>query len=88
MFAFIGHDSEQAKELRPKFRQAHLDKLKALTQAGKVFVAGPLTDGAGSLIIFNMATRSEVELVVKTDPYVMERVFESYEIHPFEKVLP
>lgn len=88
MYLFIGYDGPDGKELRKLHREAHLKKLKDLSKAGRIVLAGPLTDGTGSLIVFNCATRSEVELIVKTDPYVMERVFERYEIHPFEKVLP
>lgn len=88
MFVFIGYDGPQGQELRKKFREAHLEKIKNLSDAGKIVLAGPLTDGTGSLVVFNCATKSEVELIAKTDPYVMERVFERYEIHPFKKVFP
>ena len=88
MYVLIGYDAPNGQELRKIHRAAHLKKLSELAKAGKVVLAGPFTDGSGSLIVFNAATRTEVELIAKTDPYVMERVFESYEIHPFEKVLP
>ncbi len=88
MYVFIGYDGPQGQERRKIYREAHLAKLRELSKAGKITIAGPLTDGAGSLIVFNVATKSEVELIAKTDPYVMENVFERYEIHPFEKVLP
>lgn len=88
MYVFIGFDGPKGQELRKIHRQAHLDKLKNLSKAGKIALAGPLTDGTGSLIVFNAATRTEVDLIVKTDPYVMENVFERYEIWPFQKVLP
>ncbi len=88
MYVFLGYDSPNGQELRKQFREAHLEKMRQLSKAGKIVLAGPLTDGAGSLIVFNVATKSEVELIAKTDPYVMERIFERYEIHPFKKVLP
>lgn len=88
MYVFIGYDGPQGAELRKVHRQAHLEKLKNLAKAGRIVLAGPFSDGTGSLIVFNAATRTEVELIVKTDPYVMEKVFERYEIRPFEKVLP
>ncbi len=88
MYVFIGYDSPQAKELRKIHREAHLEKLRNLAKSGRVVVAGPFTDGSGSLIVYDVATRAEAELIAKTDPYVMERVFERYEIKPFEKVLP
>ena len=88
MYVFIGRDAPNGQELRKIHREAHLDKLKNLSKADKVVVAGPFTDGSGSLIVYNVSTKTEVELIAKTDPYVMNRVFESYEIKPFEKVLP
>lgn len=88
MYVFIGHDSPNGQELRKIHRPAHLDKMKSLSQAGKIVLAGPFKDGSGSLIIYNVATKTEAELIAKTDPYVMHRIFESYEIKLFEKVLP
>lgn len=88
MYVFIGQDAPNGQELRKLHREAHLEKLKNLSDAGKVVAAGPFTDGSGSLIIYNVATKTEAELIAKTDPYVMHRIFERYEIRPFEKVLP
>ena len=88
MYVLIGKDAPNGQELRKIHREAHIEKLKNLSQAGKIALAGPFTDGSGSLIVFNVATKTEAELIAKTDPYVMNRVFESYEIRPFQKVLP
>lgn len=88
MYVFIGQDAPNGQELRKVHRPAHLDKLQGLAKAGKIVLAGPFTDGSGSLIVYNVATKTEAELIAKTDPYVMHRIFESYEIRPFEKVLP
>ncbi len=88
MYVFIGYDAPNGQELRKIHRETHLKKLGDLAKAGKIALAGPFTDGSGSLIVYNASTRTEVELIAKTDPYVMERVFERYEIKPFEKVLP
>lgn len=88
MYVFIGYDGPNGRELRKIHREAHLDKLRNLSKAGKIALAGPFTDGAGSLIVYDVSTKTEAELIAKTDPYVMECVFERYEIRPFEKVLP
>ncbi len=88
MYVFIGYDGPEGQQLRKIHREAHLEKLRNLSKAGKVALAGPFKDGAGSLIVYNVSTKTEAELIAKTDPYVMERVFERYEIRPFEKVLP
>ncbi len=88
MYIFIGHDGPEGPELRKLHRPKHIEKLQSLAKVGKIFLAGPFKDGAGSLIIYNVSTKTEAELIIKTDPYVMERVFETWELHPFEKVLP
>ena len=88
MYVFIGYDGPDGRELRKIHREAHLNKLRNLSKAGRVVLAGPFTDGSGSLIVYDVATKTEAELIARTDPYVMERVFERYEIRPFEKVLP
>lgn len=88
MYVFIGYDAPNGQELRKIHRPAHLEKIKNLAKAGRVVLAGPFTDGSGSLIVYDVATRTEAELIARTDPYVMNRIFERYEIRPFEKVLP
>lgn len=88
MYVMIGYDGPNGRDLRKIHREQHLAKLRELSKAGKVVLGGPFTDGSGSLIVLDVATRTEAELIAKTDPYVMERVFERYEIRPFEKVLP
>ena len=88
MYVFIGYDAPDGQLLRKIHREAHLKKLNDLAKAGKIALAGPFTDGSGSLIVYNAATKTEVELIAKTDPYVMHRIFDRYEIRPFEKILP
>ncbi len=59
-----------------------------LDKAGKVLLAGPFTDKAGSLIVLEMASLEEVQAFLKDDPYVTQGVFNRYEIHPFMQVFP
>jgi uncharacterized protein YciI len=51
LFVIIGHDGPDGARLRPQVRQAHLDNLRPLVEQGKVVLAGPFTDGSGSLIV-------------------------------------
>lgn len=88
LYVIIGHDGPNAKELRPQLRPRHLDHLGAYDRQGKVILAGPLTDGHGSLIVLEAEALADVEEIVRQDPYVAGGVFESVEIHPFLKVLP
>lgn len=88
LFAIIGHDGPDGAKLRPKVRQAHLDNLRPLVAQGKVLLAGPFTDGSGSLIVVDVDSEAEAIAFAHSDPYVIEGVFERIEIKPFRKVFP
>ncbi len=59
-----------------------------LNKAGKVVLAGPLTDGAGSLIVIKADSLEEAKTFAADDPYVTQGVFARYEVHPFMQVYP
>jgi uncharacterized protein YciI len=88
LFVIIGHDSPEAKELRPKLRPAHLTHLEGFHRAGRIKLSGPLTDGAGSLIVIEAADLADAKRVADADPYVRGGVFAEVEIHPFMQVFP
>ncbi|MFT5042951.1 MAG: hypothetical protein ACI8TX_003948 [Hyphomicrobiaceae bacterium] len=88
LFVIIGRDGPNSKELRPRLRPDHLEHLGKAAAAGKVRLAGPLTDGAGSLIILDVASEEEAREIMAVDPYVTGGVFAEVEIHPFLQVLP
>ena len=88
LFVIIGHDARGAAEKRPLHRPAHLAHLEPLAQAGKVVLAGPLTDGAGSLIVVDAESLAAVWSLVGRDPYVVNGIFERVEVHPFSRVFP
>lgn len=88
LFVIIGHDARDAKEKRPLHRPAHLAHLEPLARAGRVIVAGPLTDGAGSLIVVEADSLGAVWELVGRDPYVVNGIFAHVEVHPFVQVFP
>lgn len=88
LFIIIGHDAPDAKEKRPQHRPAHLQHLEPLVQAGKIILAGPFTDGSGSLIVVEAASRASVWEMVARDPYVIHGVFNQVEVKPFLQVFP
>ncbi len=88
LFVIIGHDARDAKEKRPQHRPAHLAHLEPLAEDGRVRLAGPLTDGAGSLIVLEAGSLAEVWELVGRDPYVTNGIFERVEVHPFLQVFP
>ncbi len=88
LFAIIGHDGPDGAQLRPKVREAHLKNLRPLVERGKVVLAGPFTDGSGSLIVLDMESEAEALAYAHNDPYVTEGVFERVEVKPFRRVFP
>jgi uncharacterized protein YciI len=88
LFVIIGHDARDAKDNRPRHRPAHLAHLEPLAAAGQVILAGPLTDGAGSLIVVEADSLAAVWELVGRDPYVANGIFERVEVHPFTRVFP
>jgi uncharacterized protein YciI len=88
LFVIIGHDARDAKDKRPLHRPAHLAHLAPLDKQGRVKLAGPLTDGAGSLIVIEAASLAATWELVGRDPYVTNGIFERVEVHPFTQVFP
>jgi uncharacterized protein YciI len=88
IFVIIGYDGPDGQAKRKLHRQAHLDRMDPLNKAGKVILAGPLTDGAGSLIVIEAASLEEAKAFAAGDPYVTGGVFVRYEVHPFTQVYP
>jgi hypothetical protein len=87
-FVILGYDGPEGQARRKLHRPAHLARVEALAAQGRLVLAGPLTDGVGSLIIIEADSRAEAEEFIKNDPYVLQGVFQRYEIHPFQQVLP
>lgn len=88
IFAIIGFDGPDGQAKRKLHRKAHLDRISPLDKAGRVILAGPFTDGAGSLIIIEADSLEEAQSFAAKDPYITQGVFARYEVHPFMQVFP
>jgi uncharacterized protein YciI len=88
LFVIIGHDGPDGARLRPKVREAHLANLRPLVNSGKVKIAGPFTDGSGSLIVVDMENEAEAVAFANSDPYMAGGVFARVEVKPFRQVFP
>lgn len=88
LFVIIGYDGPEGEVKRKIHRPAHLANLKPLDEQGRVILAGPLTDKAGSLLVLDFETQEEAERFAHTDPYTVHGIFERVEVHPFMQVLP
>ncbi|CAG8515616.1 14194_t:CDS:2, partial [Acaulospora colombiana] len=90
IFATDRIDSE-APDRRLSVRPRHLDNAKKAKQSGFVLTGGAiLSDHSnegrmiGSVMVFEAESEEQVRKAVEQDPYVIENVWESYEIIPFK----
>lgn len=93
LFVMIGKNGPDAIAKRGAVRPRHLEHLKALDREGRIALAGPLleSDGAtpcGSLVVFDAPDFDSARELVERDPYVVDGVFESYDLRAFTRVLP
>jgi uncharacterized protein len=88
LFVMIGHDAPDAKEKRPHIRPAHLEHLEALAREGRVPLAGPFTDGSGSLIVLEAPSLADAWALVARDPFVVNGIYNQVELKPFVQVFP
>ncbi len=87
-FVILGFDAPDGQAKRKIHRTAHLAGLELLDRAGRVLLAGPFTDQAGSLIIIEADSLEEAKRIAEGDPYTVHGIFERVEVHPFQQVLP
>ena len=87
-FVILGFDGPEGQAKRKIHRAAHLANLEPLNRQGRVFLAGPFTDLAGSLIIIEADSLEEATQIAQQDPYTVHGVFERIEVHPFKQVIP
>jgi len=98
LYAIVGQDVPDSLERRLAARPAHLDRLHALQQAGRLLLAGPFpiidsndpgTAGfSGSLIVAEFDSLPDAQAWADADPYVAAGVYATVSVKPFKKVLP
>jgi uncharacterized protein YciI len=97
-YAIVGQDVPDSLDKRLAARPAHLERLHALQQAGRLLLAGPFpaidsndpgTAGfSGSLIVAEFESLADAQAWADADPYVAAGVYAQVSIKPFKKVLP
>ena len=97
-YAIVGQDVPDSLNKRLAARPAHLERLQALQQAGRLLLAGPFPaidsndPGAagfsGSLIVAEFDSLADAQAWADADPYVVAGVYGDVSVKPFKKVLP
>ena len=98
LYAIIAEDAAESLEKRVTSRPAHLERLLALKEAGRLVLAGPhpaidsedpgSAGFSGSLIVAEFPSLEEAQQWADQDPYIAAGVYKKVIIKPFKKVLP
>jgi len=98
LYAILSEDLPGSLARRLEARGAHLERLKALQEAGRLVLAGPhpAIDSAdpgpagfsGSLVVAEFASREAALAWAAEDPYCAAGVYARVTVKPFRKVLP
>lgn len=97
-YAIEGYDGSDVLPQRMAARPAHLARLQALRDAGRLLVAGPCpaidaedpgpAGFSGSLVIAEFPSLADARAWADADPYVEAGVYARVDVRPFRKVLP
>lgn len=97
-YVIEGYDGEGASAGRRAARPAHLARLQALADAGRLLLAGPCpaidaedpgeAGFSGSLVVAEFASLVDARAWAQADPYVDAGVYARVEVRPFKRVLP
>ncbi|WMC11545.1 YciI family protein [Oceanimonas pelagia] len=97
-YVIFSQDNPNSLPLRKEARPAHLARLQALADEGRLLVAGPnpaidAEDPAdagftGSTVIAEFDSLEAAQAWADADPYVAAGVYASVIVKPFKKVLP
>ena len=97
-YAIIGNDKKDSLPARLAARPAHLARLEALRDAGRLKLAGPFpaidavdpgpAGFSGSLIVAEFGSLAEAREWADADPYLAAGVYSGVDVRPFKLVLP
>jgi uncharacterized protein YciI len=98
LYAIISRDHAGSLEKRLGARPAHLARLEALRDEGRLILAGPhpAIDSpdpgpagfSGSLVVAEFASLDAARAWADADPYLAAGVYAEVLVKPFKKVLP
>ena len=97
-YVIYSKDNDDSLPARLNARSAHLARVEALLDQGRLLLAGPRpaidspdpgpAGFQGSLIVAHFDSLADARDWADADPYVAAGVYESVEVTPFNRVLP
>jgi uncharacterized protein YciI len=98
LFAIVSQDVENSLPLRKQARPAHIARLEALKEEGRLVLAGPNpavesddpgeSGFTGSVVIAEFNSLTDAQSWADADPYIDAGVYASVSVKPFKKALP
>jgi uncharacterized protein YciI len=98
LYAIISEDRPGTLAQRLAARPAHLERLIALQDDGRLLLAGPHpaidtpdpgeAGFSGSLVVAEFASLGDAQSWADDDPYITAGVYAQVSVKPFMKVLP
>ncbi len=98
LYVIFGEDVPDSLEQRLATRPAHLARLAAMQDAGRIVLGGPLpaidspdpgpAGFSGSLIVAEFDSLDDARAWADADPYVAAGVYAKVTVKPFKQVFP
>ena len=73
--------NKQKGTLTNELLQGHINHLKRQSSKGKIFLAGPFKNNDGAIQIIEAESKMVAESIVKEDPFVSEKYYQTYELN-------
>ncbi len=96
LYVIISKDVDDSLEKRKSARAAHLERLQALRDTGKLILAGPLPaidsnepgphGFSGSLIVAEFDSLDDAQRWADADPFMAAGVYAQSVVKPFKRV--
>lgn len=97
-YVIEGYDGQEVLAARQAARAAHLARLQALLDQGRLLLAGPCpaidaedpgpAGFSGSVVIASFDDLAAARAWADEDPYVAAGVYQRVDVRPFRKALP
>jgi len=98
LYAIVGQDRPDSLTARLAARPAHVERLKALQEQGRMILAGPFpaidspdpgpAGFSGSLIVADFDSLETAQAWADADPYVAAGVYAGVSVKPLKKTFP
>ena len=98
LYAIVGEDRPDSLAARLQARPAHVERLKALQEQGRLILAGPFpaidspdpgpAGFSGSLIVAEFTSLAAAQTWADAGPYMASGVYVRVTVKPFNKALP